>query len=253
MKTSELVKEIVADELAADPAIVTLKARFVEDLGADSLDVVELVMRVEEEFEIEISDEDAEPISTVGQAIKYVESKVGVTTDEPRAEKIKTARRQSVDVAPPLEKRTVVLDDSEDAGSFPPENNVDSRRRIPSSVVMRRGQPAFRQALLEIYNGHCAITGYNAVEALEAAHIRPFRGEHTDHSTNGLLLRADIHTLFDLHLISVDTKTMTILLSPELLKTSYRILAGKSLRLPKNEDFHPSKEALEEHRKQMED
>lgn len=75
MATADKVKEIVADELSVDPNIVTTQARFVEDLGADSLDVVELVMRFEEEFEIEIPDEDAEKITTVGEAVSYIEKK----------------------------------------------------------------------------------------------------------------------------------------------------------------------------------
>lgn len=72
---ADKVKEIVADELSVDAGIVTPQARFVEDLGADSLDVVELVMRFEEEFEIEIPDEDAEKITTVGDAVTYIEKK----------------------------------------------------------------------------------------------------------------------------------------------------------------------------------
>ena len=75
MATADKVKEIVADELSVDTGIVTPQARFVEDLGADSLDVVELVMRFEEEFEIEIPDEDAEKIATVGDAVDYIEKK----------------------------------------------------------------------------------------------------------------------------------------------------------------------------------
>ncbi len=75
MAVAEKVKEIVADELSVDASIVTPQARFVEDLGADSLDVVELVMRFEEEFEIEIPDEDAEKITTVSDAVTYIEGK----------------------------------------------------------------------------------------------------------------------------------------------------------------------------------
>jgi len=75
MAVAEKVKDIVADELSVDATIVTPNARFVEDLGADSLDVVELVMRFEEEFEIEIPDEDAEKITTVGEAVSYIEKK----------------------------------------------------------------------------------------------------------------------------------------------------------------------------------
>jgi acyl carrier protein len=75
MAVVDKVKEIVADELSVDASIVAPQARFVEDLGADSLDVVELVMRFEEEFEIEIPDEDAEKITTVGDAVDYIERK----------------------------------------------------------------------------------------------------------------------------------------------------------------------------------
>ncbi|MEO2083297.1 MAG: acyl carrier protein [Desulfurobacteriaceae bacterium] len=67
------VKEIVADRLGVDPDEVTPEASFVEDLGADSLDTVELVMALEEEFGIEIPDEDAEKIQTVGDAIEYIQ------------------------------------------------------------------------------------------------------------------------------------------------------------------------------------
>ena len=75
MAVADKVKEIVAEELSQEAGVVTSQARFVEDLGADSLDVVELVMRFEEEFEIEIPDEDAEKIMTVGDAVEYIEKK----------------------------------------------------------------------------------------------------------------------------------------------------------------------------------
>lgn len=68
------VKKIVIDRLGVDESKVTLEASFKEDLGADSLDVVELVMELEDEFDLEISDEDAEKISTVGEVVKYIES-----------------------------------------------------------------------------------------------------------------------------------------------------------------------------------
>lgn len=77
MATIDKVREIVADQLSVEAGIVTPQARFVEDLGADSLDVVELVMRFEEEFEVEIPDEDAEKLSTVGAAVDYIDEKAG--------------------------------------------------------------------------------------------------------------------------------------------------------------------------------
>jgi acyl carrier protein len=73
--TEAKVKEIIINELGVEPEKVTLEASFVEDLGADSLDTVELVMAFEEEFGIEIPDEDAEKLQTVGDAVKYLEQK----------------------------------------------------------------------------------------------------------------------------------------------------------------------------------
>ena len=73
--TESKVKEIIINELGVEPEKVTLEASFVEDLGADSLDTVELVMAFEEEFGIEIPDEDAEQLQTVGDAVKYLGEK----------------------------------------------------------------------------------------------------------------------------------------------------------------------------------
>jgi len=72
---SNKVKKMVADHLGAEESKVTEEANFIDDLGADSLDTVELVMAFEEEFGAEISDSEAEKILTVGDAIKFIESK----------------------------------------------------------------------------------------------------------------------------------------------------------------------------------
>jgi acyl carrier protein len=73
MSVEERVKKIVVEQLGVEEAQVTKEASFVDDLGADSLDTVELVMALEEEFKLEIPDEEAEKISTVGQAVEYIE------------------------------------------------------------------------------------------------------------------------------------------------------------------------------------
>jgi acyl carrier protein len=72
----ERVKEIICEQLGVESDEVTPAAKFIEDLGADSLDTVELVMAFEEEFNLEIPDEDAEKIATVGAAIQYIKDKV---------------------------------------------------------------------------------------------------------------------------------------------------------------------------------
>ncbi|HOJ81690.1 MAG TPA: acyl carrier protein [Acetomicrobium flavidum] len=72
------LKQIVMDRLDVDEDQITPEASFVEDLGADSLDIVELIMGIEEEFDIEIPDEDAEKLTTVGGALEYIKSKLGV-------------------------------------------------------------------------------------------------------------------------------------------------------------------------------
>ncbi|HOW88365.1 MAG TPA: acyl carrier protein [Candidatus Omnitrophota bacterium] len=77
MGVQEKITEIIVEQLGVKPEEVVPEASFVDDLGADSLDTVELVMAFEEEFGAEIPDEDAEKLQTVGDAIKYVEEKTG--------------------------------------------------------------------------------------------------------------------------------------------------------------------------------
>lgn len=72
----EKVKSLIVDRLGVEPEAVVSKATFLDDLGADSLDVVELIMAIEEEFDIEIPDEDAEKISSVGEAVAYIQKKL---------------------------------------------------------------------------------------------------------------------------------------------------------------------------------
>ena len=72
MENFEQLKKIIVDQLGVDEDDVTMEASFVDDLGADSLDIVELIMGLETEFDLEIPDEDAEKIATVGDAVKYI-------------------------------------------------------------------------------------------------------------------------------------------------------------------------------------
>jgi acyl carrier protein len=76
MAVNEKVKDIIVEQLGVDASEVKEEASFIDDLGADSLDTVELVMAFEEEFDIEIPDEDAEKLTTVGEAMSYLDSKL---------------------------------------------------------------------------------------------------------------------------------------------------------------------------------
>jgi predicted restriction endonuclease len=133
---------------------------------------------------------------------------------------------------------------------FDPVDLEDGRKRTLASIVRRQGQSQFRTQLLALYAGRCVVSGCAVDAALEAAHIIPYLGPKTDHPTNGLTLRADIHTLFDLGLIAVDSKTMTVLVSPSLDGTEYESYRGKALRLPAKKQGRPSPEALDQHRKE---
>lgn len=125
-----------------------------------------------------------------------------------------------------------------------PVDDYDARLRAQRQITVRRGQPGFRAALLRAYGGRCAITRYDAVEALEAAHIQPYRGPASNVITNGLPLRSDIHTLYDLDLIAIEPDTHEIVLSPRLYGTQYSSLAGAKLLDPEREAHRPNHRVL---------
>jgi len=106
----------------------------------------------------------------------------------------------------------------------------DKREKDLKLVVIREGQAAFRENLLSAYDGRCAITGYSVKDVLEAAHIVPYLGVKTNHLSNGLILRSDLHKLFDLFKITVNPDTLMVCVAPELMETEYRELNGKPLR-----------------------
>ncbi len=130
---------------------------------------------------------------------------------------------------------------------FDPNAVRDDRLKVIAQVHRRQGGPRFRRALLRAYGGRCAMTEYDAEPALEAAHIIPYRGPQTNHPANGLLLRADMHDLFDLGLVAVETETMKLRLSDELSGTKYEPFEGRRLLLPADESIRPSVEALDMH------
>lgn len=129
-------------------------------------------------------------------------------------------------------------------GYFDQKNEIDARKRILTSIVQRTGQALFREQLLEAYGNRCAITKCDVVFALEAAHILPYKGEHTNDVRNGLLLRSDVHTLFDLGKISINPENYCVILADDIRKTYYSQFHGKPIILPKDDRKKPDKEAL---------
>jgi predicted restriction endonuclease len=133
---------------------------------------------------------------------------------------------------------------------FDPTSIDDGRERVVRTMVQRWGQGAFREQLLEAYGGRCALTDCEEPRVLEAAHIVPYRGPQTNHVTNGLLLRADLHVLFDLGLLRVDPESLRVEFDPSVRGTSYTELAGRELRLPACIEQRPGREALRWHAEQ---
>jgi hypothetical protein len=122
--------------------------------------------------------------------------------------------------------------------------------RVLREIAQRRGQPAFRDGLLAAYGRRCAVTGETAEAVLEAAHIDPYGESGCNDLSNGLLLRADVHTLFDLHLLAVDPAGR-LEVSTSLRKTSYAELAGKSLAMPPDPSARPDPRRLADHRRRF--
>jgi WD40 repeat protein len=134
-----------------------------------------------------------------------------------------------------------------DIEHFDPKKIKDERKKTIRAITQRRGQVKFRKKLLSAYNYHCCITGCDVEAALQAAHIVPYRGTHTNHVTNGLLLRADIHTLFDLYLLSINPDTLTVEVAPQLDKTQYDQFNNKLMYEPTSKSDRPSSEGLRWH------
>lgn len=132
-------------------------------------------------------------------------------------------------------------------GYFDVKTIEDARKRITASIVQRQGQAEFRCKLLKSYGCRCPITDCDVEAALEAAHIIPYQGTDTNHPTNGLPLRSDIHTLFDLHLLSIHPDTYEVMIAPELIDTCYQDLVGQKLAVPHDRNAAPNRSALSKH------
>lgn len=115
------------------------------------------------------------------------------------------------------------------------------------SVLNRRVQYSLQQKLLEIYNYQCAITHCPIRPLLETTLITGSDKTILDHPSNGLVLRSDLKTLYDLHLLAIHPNKLTVLLSPTLLKTDYAALKGRKISIPTNPAYKPNPGFLKHH------
>ncbi len=143
-------------------------------------------------------------------------------------------------------------EESADVGDqdFDPATIADARRATLGVVVQRQGQTDFRAALLEAYGRRCCISRCDVVPLLEAAHIVPFLGAATNHVQNGLLLRADLHALFDLGLLAINPSTLRVRIHESITQSEYSRFDGIRIEVPAELVARPSERALR-HRQQM--
>jgi hypothetical protein len=107
----------------------------------------------------------------------------------------------------------------------------DLRRTALRLIRYRQGQQQFRKSLLDRYGARCMVSGCDVVEVLEAAHIAPYRGKESNHPENGLILRADLHNMFDLDLLGVEPESMVVRLNRNVLRAGYEGFDGQGLLL----------------------
>lgn len=127
-----------------------------------------------------------------------------------------------------------------------PEIRSQVDERTLAAILTRRGQAEFRTNLISAYGSRCAITNCDVIEVLEAAHVIPFAEDQNYYVTNGILLRADVHTLFDLNLLSIDPETLVVRIAPHL-RDAYGCLEGKEIRFPDEASSGPDKDRLAVH------
>lgn len=124
-------------------------------------------------------------------------------------------------------------------------NENDERRLVLRQIKERRGQKSFRDSIIKRYGEKCMVTGCSLLDILEAAHIKPYRGEKDNDPSNGLLLRSDIHTLFDLNLLGINPTTLTIHFTEIVKNHGYSSFHGLKLQgITKSN--RPNYEALRE-------
>ncbi|MBF2008260.1 MAG: HNH endonuclease [Chlorogloeopsis fritschii C42_A2020_084] len=117
----------------------------------------------------------------------------------------------------------------------------DDRQIVLRQIKARRGQTEFRKALITRYGKQCMVSGCKLLKIVEAAHISPYRSPDDNHPENGLLLRTDLHTLFDLDLMGIHPESLIIKFHPDAIAAGYNIFEGRQIQCSKAK---PSQKAL---------
>jgi hypothetical protein len=132
----------------------------------------------------------------------------------------------------------------EESPEFDPQNQTDARKKMLRQIVVRQGQRKFRLKLIAAYDAKCAITHCGVLPILEAAHITPYLGNTTNLAANGILLRSDIHTLWDLGLIAIHPTSKYVFVDASITDDTYRALHRTTPSEPSDIANKPSTAAL---------
>lgn len=122
-----------------------------------------------------------------------------------------------------------------------------AKTQINLAILRRKGHFQLRQRLLKAYRHQCAISGCTIESVLEVASILPYAGADTYQPANGILLRADLHTLFDLHLLTIHPETRAVLIALEVQNGGYSNFANTALQLPEDPAAQPDPDLLKQH------
>jgi hypothetical protein len=144
--------------------------------------------------------------------------------------------RSTVDIGPFSKELLSIERTPNSFEPFEPNSQADARQRVLREVVRRQGQPKFRASLMKAYQGRCAVSQCNLVMILDAAHVTPYLGPQTNLISNGILLRTDLHSLWDLALIAIDPEMMKISISPSIDDKIYQDLNGSPVFQPESVD-----------------
>ncbi len=171
----------------------------------------------------------------------YQEQQQGIADTETSSATTAQDSRLQEDLSSPFESILDALDT---------EKINQEQERVLRLINERRGQDGFREKLKQAYGSRCAVTGCTLLEVLEAAHIIPCSDMKMDVVPNGLLLRADVHTLFDKGLLTI-TEKYCVRLHPSIEEEDYIQLDGRALLLPLAEVNWPNQKALQWHRERV--